>query len=258
MGLVATLTDFSPSTTIRSSEVDANFAGIRDVVNTYCVLTDVARTITVTHTWSASQTFSGGITGTTAAMTGNCTVGGTLGVTGVLTATGGVTGNVTGNLTGNVTGNVTGNASTATALQTARTINGTSFDGTANITVTAAAGTLTGTTLNATVTGSSLTSLGTLAANLLFVDATHDIGAAGATRPRDLYLSRKALIGGEIEIDGALNHDGVQVGFFGTAPANQPTLTGALNSVSDSNAADVLNSICAALSQLGLAADNTT
>ena len=38
-----------------------------------------------------------------------------------------------GAITGNLTGNVTGNASTATALQTARTINGASFDGTANI-----------------------------------------------------------------------------------------------------------------------------
>lgn len=53
---------------------------------------------------------------------------------------------------------VTGNAGTATALQTARTINGTSFDGTGNITVAAAAGTLTGATLAAGVTGSSLTS----------------------------------------------------------------------------------------------------
>ena len=59
--------------------------------------------------------------------------------------------------------NVTGNAATATALQTARTINGVSFDGTANITVTAAAGTLTGTTLNSSVVTSSLTSLGDLA-----------------------------------------------------------------------------------------------
>lgn len=57
---------------------------------------------------------------------------------------------------------VTGNAGTATVLQTARTINGVSFDGSANITVTAAAGTLTGTTLNSTVVTSSLTSVGTL------------------------------------------------------------------------------------------------
>jgi len=38
-----------------------------------------------------------------------------------------------GPLTGNVTGNLTGNADTATKLATARTINGLSFDGTANI-----------------------------------------------------------------------------------------------------------------------------
>lgn len=42
--------------------------------------------------------------------------------------------NVTGDLTGNVTGNLTGNASTATSLQTARTLWGQSFNGTANIT----------------------------------------------------------------------------------------------------------------------------
>jgi hypothetical protein len=62
-------------------------------------------------------------------------------------------GTITANLTGNVTGNVTGNASTATTatnavacsgnaatatiLQTARTINGVSFNGSANIIVTA-------------------------------------------------------------------------------------------------------------------------
>jgi hypothetical protein len=44
---------------------------------------------------------------------------------------------IAANLTGNVTGNVTGNASTATALQTARNINGVSFNGTADITITA-------------------------------------------------------------------------------------------------------------------------
>jgi len=56
----------------------------------------------------------------------------------------------------------TGNAATASALETARTINGVSFDGTANITVTAAAGTLTGTELNSTVVTSSLTTVGTI------------------------------------------------------------------------------------------------
>lgn len=54
-------------------------------------------------------------------------------VTGILTAT-----TFSGNLTGNVTGDVTGNADTATSaatLTTAREINGTSFNGSANITV---------------------------------------------------------------------------------------------------------------------------
>lgn len=58
------------------------------------------------------------------------------------------------------------NAATATKLATARTINGVSFDGSADITISAAAdaGTLTGSTLAAGVTASSLTSLGTIAA----------------------------------------------------------------------------------------------
>ena len=56
------------------------------------------------------------------------------------------------------------NSNVSAKLATARTINGTSFDGSANITVTAAAGTLTGATLASGVTASSLTSVGTLSA----------------------------------------------------------------------------------------------
>jgi len=54
-------------------------------------------------------------------------------------------------------------ASTAVTLATARTINGVSFDGSGNITVTADANTLSNTTLKSTVVNSSLTSVGTLA-----------------------------------------------------------------------------------------------
>lgn len=73
-----------------------------------------------------------------------------------------VTRTVNGNaLSSNVTiSTISGNAGTATALQTARAINGVSFDGTAAITVTAAAGTLSGSTLASGVTASSLTSFG--------------------------------------------------------------------------------------------------
>lgn len=56
------------------------------------------------------------------------------------TTSGTFSGPLTGNVTGDVTGSAssaTGNAGTATALQTPRTINGVSFDGTSNIVVTA-------------------------------------------------------------------------------------------------------------------------
>lgn len=59
-----------------------------------------------------------------------------------------------------ISGSINGNAGTATTLQTARNINGISFNGSADITIAAAAGTLTGTTLAAGVTASSLTSFG--------------------------------------------------------------------------------------------------
>jgi len=93
-------------------------------------------------------------------------------------------GTITANLVGNVSGNVTattgtstfirveanefvgatlsGNAFSATKLQTARTINGALFDGTANITVPVAAADITGTRLASNVVESDLTSLGTL------------------------------------------------------------------------------------------------
>lgn len=81
-------------------------------------------------------TFEGNLTGNvTGAVTGN--VSGNV--------TGSLTGNVTGNVTGDVTGDVTGNADTATALETARTIQlsgdvtgSATFDGSANINITAA------------------------------------------------------------------------------------------------------------------------
>lgn len=76
-------------------------------------------------------------------------------------------------------GNLAGNATTATTLQTARTINGVPFDGSANISISAVAdaGSLTGATLNAGVTASSLTSVGTL--GTLAVAGTIRAGVGG-------------------------------------------------------------------------------
>ena len=83
---------------------------------------------------------------------------------------------------GTITAALTGNASTATALQTARAINGVNFDGTAAITVAAAAGTLTGATLASGVTASSLTSVGTLAGLTVTAPITGSVtGSSGST-----------------------------------------------------------------------------
>jgi len=79
-------------------------------------------------------------------------------------------------------GPLTGNATTASTLATPRTINGVSFDGSGNITVTAAAGTLSGSTLAAGVTGSSLTSVGTLGALTVTAPITGSVtGSSGST-----------------------------------------------------------------------------
>ena len=43
---------------------------------------------------------------------------------------------------------------------------------------------------------------GTLTGDLLFTDATYDIGKSGATRPRDGWFSRKVTSGGGAGVDG--------------------------------------------------------
>lgn len=97
-----------------------------------------------------STTFVGALTGTAS---GNLVSGGALG-----TPSSGILTNCTfPTLNQNTTGS-------AAFLTTGRTINGTSFDGSTNITITAAAGTLTGTTLNSTVITTSITTIGTLIA----------------------------------------------------------------------------------------------
>jgi hypothetical protein len=47
------------------------------------------------------------------------------------------------------------------------------------------------------------------AGHLIFTDATYDIGASGATRPRDLYLSRNAGVGGTLAVTGNATADSV-------------------------------------------------
>ena len=95
---------------------------------------DIAGGSNVT-TAASGQTLTVNLDSTLTGLTSVTSTGFTGGLTGDVTGnvTGNVTGDVTGNVTGNVTGDVTGNADTATALETARTIAGTSFNGSGNI-----------------------------------------------------------------------------------------------------------------------------
>jgi predicted acyltransferase (DUF342 family) len=42
----------------------------------------------------------------------------------------------------------------------------------------------------------------TITSNLIFTDNSYDIGATGATRPRSLFLSQNATLGGNLQVDG--------------------------------------------------------
>jgi hypothetical protein len=153
LATIATAGKVSNSATTATNANTASAIVARDASGNF-----TAGTITANLTGNISGTAPAGtLTGTTLAsnvVSSSLTSVGTLAS---LTVTNPISGSVTGS-----SGSTTGNAATATALQTARNINGVSFNGTADITVTAAAGTLSGSTLASGVTASSLTSVGTL------------------------------------------------------------------------------------------------
>jgi hypothetical protein len=70
-------------------------------------------------------------------------------------------------------------------------------------TISAANLTLTGNTTLGDTTADSVTINGLLSSNLLFVDNTYDIGAVGANRPRNLYLSGSATVNGNVTLGDA-------------------------------------------------------
>jgi hypothetical protein len=125
----------------------------------------------------------------------------------MLTATG-FTGPLTGNASGS-SGSTTGNAATATALATARTIGGTSFDGTANIAVGLAA------TATALATGRTIGGVS--------FDGTANIAVTLAATATALATGR--TING-VSFDGTAN---ITVVDSAALPLAGGTLSGAVN-----------------------------
>lgn len=136
------------------------------------------------------------------------------------TGNGGVEGNVTGDVTGNVSGNCsgssgscTGNAATATKLKDARTINGTSFNGTGNITTSkwgtartlALSGAVSG---SASIDGSGNVTINTTQANIAKVNGTISLtkgqGSSGVVAyPSNFNMNNCVVISASLSYSGA-------------------------------------------------------
>lgn len=126
------------------------------LVGTFLLTAGIARGATILFPvggGTGSSTLTGILLGNGAAAVRSLTIGPGLSLVGTTLSNIATTfgypflGNATStNITfsGGLTGNITGNASTATILQTTRTINGVNFNGSANITINAASSTLLG------------------------------------------------------------------------------------------------------------------
>ena len=170
--------------------VTGNVTGNADTATTATTATNVTASANNSTDETVYPTFIDGATGgqgieTDTGLTYNPS-------SGLLTSTlfaGALTGNVTGNVSGS-SGSTTGNAATATALATARTIGGTSFDGTANIAV-GLAGTATALATARTIGGTSF-------------DGTANI-AVGLAATATTLASARTIHG--VSFDGSANID---------------------------------------------------
>jgi len=125
-------------------------------------------------------------------------------------------------------------------------INGGAIDGTTVGAASASTGAFTtlkasgATTLNGAVAlgdaaGDLITVPGTIGSNLIFTDNSFDIGATGATRPRNLFLAGAATVGGNLSVGGTLTLTG-GVNLNGNVTVgDSPTDTLTINSTVTSN-----------------------
>ncbi len=113
-------------------------------------------------------------------LAGNATIGGNTTMTGTLTV------DSTTDSTSIITGSIQtdGGVGVAKALYVGTTLN------------VAGAATLSGAVTLGDAAADNVTVNGTVTSNLIFTDNTYDIGASGATRPRNLFLANNATIGG--------------------------------------------------------------
>ena len=180
--------------TITNSGVTSNVAG------TYITVSGATGAVTIGTNATSANTAS---TIVARDASGNFTAG---------TITAALSGNATTATTATTT---TGNAGTATVLQTARAINGVSFNGSADITVAAAAGTLTGATLASGVTASSLTSVGTLGSLSVSGTVTADQFAATNNGNGTNYKVGDDAWIGDVNIANTMSVKGVANGTVG-------------------------------------------
>jgi len=171
---------------------------------------------------------------------------GDMDVRGALSVTGAISGsNLSGTNTGDQT-TITGNAGTATALQTARTISGTSFDGTADITlnntgITNGAGYITASALstyaplaspaltgNPTAPTQSAGDNSTKIATTAYVDATATVGSGASKQSAVIFTDVNSSSAGAIDlaqhlISTATNGDKISFEYAGRFAANANT-----------------------------------
>ena len=127
--------------------------------------------------------------------------------------------------------------------------------------ITATDVTISGNTTIGDAASDTLTVNSTITSHLLFTDNTYDIGATGATRPRNIFLSGNATVGGDItlaggiDVTGAFGVDGnfdVNTNKFNvTAATGNTTIAGTLGVTGETTATgnlkvDTINEITAA------------
>ena len=159
------------------------------------------------------------------------------------------TGTLVANIEGDVTGDLTGNADTATALATARTIAGQSFNGTGNISI--APTDLTG--VNATATELNIMDGGTSASSTTLADADRVVVNDNGTMKQvaltdfETYMETSLDTLSNVTTVGALNSGSITSGFGSINVGNSDITTagriifGRLSGVLSSGADNVTN-----------------